>query len=475
MAQTSQTQACSKSPERIAVSTSRRAQLKVSGGSTTLEIEVLDSNFEMVATGVGKLDVMVDPGLYEIRFRDGSTQESRLVKTEAGLNAVDAPQFDAGSPAPVDRTSTSHEYHQLPVMDATAAISKECNQVGPIAGGLLVMVRNVRGEDQLPFPPDIQGRFSIVDRGQNPAAAGRPWQITPTEHWALWSAAVPAGGYALRIEDRDGSTAPTLQSLWVDSGWQTTLFIPNTVEGPAPELATVHITGVGRWEAWDDASRIAVALENVLTGLRNGRSVVPDDLNDLFHAKFVNPFLGIAAAHALLLNPNRSLKLLKTVVGNLDRLLPRNPDVIALGHRARLAGAKVKVKQNVDWPPMMYAGYRSLIRADAADPGVITDGSAAEAAAARLRLSGIWTTWDDTPTRTAGERGIDQAGRTADPAAERLRSYITSAAELQQVTPAAILDQRSLSQLALATGLPSGAVSEAVQSLQGDDRTGGVA
>lgn len=457
------------------MSTSSKSELRVSGGSTTLEIEVLDSNFEMVATGVGKLDVTVDPGLYEIRFRDGSTQESRLVKAEAGLNTVEAPQFESGSPAPVESTTTSHEYHQLPVMDATAAISRECNHLGPTAGGLLVMVRNVGGEDQLPFPPDLLQRFSIIGGGQNPAAADRPWKIRPGEHWALWSAAVPAGGYALRIEDRNDSIAPMLQSLWVDPGWQTTLFIPNTVEGPAPELATVHITRVGGWEAWDDASRIAVALENVLTGLRNGRSVVPDDLNDLFQAKFVNPFLGIAAAHALLLNPTRSLKLLKTVVGNLDRLLPRNPDVIALGHRARLAGAKVKVKQNVDWPPMMYAGYRSLIRADAADPGVITDGSAAEAAAARLRLSGIWTTWDDTPTRTVGERGVDPAGQVADPAAERLRSYITSAAELQQVTPAAILDQRSLSQLALATGLPSGAVSEAVQSLQSDDLTGGVA
>jgi hypothetical protein len=250
------------------------------------------------------------------------------------------------------------------------------------------------------------------------------------------------------------------------------VFIPNTPAGPAAELATVHIVPIGQWTPWDEGSTVAVALESVLDGLRNGRSVVPDDLDELFHAKFVNPFLGIAAAHALLLNPKPSLRQLKTVVGNLERLLPQSPDVAALGHRARAAGVKLKPRGGVVWPPIMYAGYRALLRADASSPGVIKDGSPAESAAALVRISGLWTTWvaEEATSRTrAIARDI---GKTIglvdepDPAKDRVRTYVNGAARVLEVSESDILEQKSLKQLALATGLPSASVRGAVASLK---------
>jgi hypothetical protein len=460
---------------RIDVSSSeRRTHLTVRRGSPTLEIEVLDSNFEPAGAGVGEIDVLLDPGLYEIRFREGSSYENRLVKVELGPNAVEPPHFQPASPAPVEQTSTTHEYHQEPVLQASGNIERDCAAPGPETGGILVMVRNVRGQDELPFPPDLSRQFSILNAQLEPLDPhGDAWQGDRQAGWALWSRAVLPGGYAMRIEDGEPDSEVLLQSLWVDEGWQTMLFVPNTPDGPAAELATVHVVRVGQWSPWDEGSTVAVALESVLEGLRTGRSVVPDDLGQLFHAKFVNPFLGIAAAHALLLDPRPSLAQLQTVVGNLERLLPQNPDVIALAHRATAAGATVQATESVVWPPMMYIGYRALLRADAARPGVITDGSAAEDAAARVRISGLWTTWAaeeasfGSRARDIGE-AIGLVSEEPNPATERLLAYVDGAAEIHGKRPAEILNQKSMKQLALATGLPSATVRSAVDKLKAD-------
>jgi hypothetical protein len=459
--------------ERIDVSSSRgESRLTIAGGGTTLEIEVIDSNFEAVASSVGALDIEVEPGLYELRFREGSAQTSRLLKAEAGTNVVEPPRFDPVSPAPVDNTSTTHEYHQELVIEATRWISKQ--SAGPRNGGIIVMVRNGRGADHLAFPDGLSRRFSVVDANLDAVDDfGAHWQERPDQGWALWRKAVVAGGYAIRIEDSAADGEVLYQSLWVDEGWQTMVFIPNTAEGPASELATVHIARLGEWTPWADGSATAIALESVLAGLRAGRSVVPENLGQLFEAKFVNPFLGIAAAHALLIDPASSIKLLETVVENLERLTPLNPDVIALAHRARRAGADVRPQQGVAWPPMMYIGYRALLRADANTPGVVVDNSLAESAAALLRVAGLWTTW----TRSAapsdeGARRFEIDGdadeEALDPAAERVFAYVQGAAKVAGVSQTDILSQRSLKQLALATGLPSASVRGAVSKLRAD-------
>jgi hypothetical protein len=457
------------------VSSSEPARLKVPRAGATLEIEVLDSSFQPVASGVGALDVALAPGIYEIRFREGLEHESQLHKIAPGDNVVSPPEFEPPSPAPIAETRTSQNYHQEAVLDATGAIGRDCSAPGPETGGLVVMVRNVRGQDALPFPA-VEDDFVVVDEGLEPLdPTGEHWQRGAARSgadadWALWSRAVVPGGYALRFQSV--TTAEVLyQSLWVDEGWQTMVFIPNTPDGPASELASVHVARAGEWTPFDEGSALAVALESVLDGLRAGRSVVPHDLAQLLEAKFVNPFLGIAAGHALVLDPNPSLSLLETVVANLERLVPASPDVVALGHRARYAGANVEPRDGVSWPPMMHMGYRALLRADANHPGVITDGSPAQEAAALVRLSGLWTTWaakpTSEPTRTRGTTPAADAGDEPDPATERLLAYVDDAARIGRKSRGEILNEKSVQQLAKATVLPTATVRGAVQKLKG--------
>jgi hypothetical protein len=450
------------------------SRLTVRNPSSTLEIELLDSNFASVANNVGALDVSLEPGIYELRFREGSEHEERLLKVESGPLLLDAPQFETASPAPVAQTRTSHEYHQQAVVDASRLIGAQCEAAGPAMGGVLVMVRNVAGQDDLPFPKDLHRRISVTDSTLAPIfGPNKQWQVEPGAGWALWSAALPPGGYTLR---NDAADEPEVlhQALWVESGWQTMVFIPNTADGPLPELATIHIVHAGEWVPWDEGSASAIALESVLAGLRDDRPVVPSDLDRLFEAKFVNPFLGIAAAYALLLKPHPSKRLLKTVVGNLERLLPESPDVAALSYRARKFGASVKPRP-VGWPPMFYVGYRALIRADATEPAVLVDASPAEDVAARLRVAGLYTTWAEPKPAAASRSGglaidaLNVSPEFADPATERVHAYIQSAARLQDTSPETILKKRSVTQLALATGLPTGSVRAAINQLKRRD------
>jgi hypothetical protein len=455
-----------------------QAHLTVRGAPSTLEIELVDSNFASVASSVGPLEVGLQPGIYEIRFREGTEHAEQLLKVEPGPLFLDAPQFARASPAPVERTKTSHEYHEQPVVEACAKIQRDCAGPGPETGGIVVMVRNVRGQDELAFPMDLDTLISVTDNKL--ASIGRSdeqWHLDPDAGWALWRSALKPGGYTLRTAAGDDEGEVLHQALWVEQGWQTLVFIPNTPDGPAPELATIHIVRVGEWVPWDDGSGSALALESVLAGLREGRPIVPSDLDQLFYAKFVNPFLGIAAAHALLLESRPSSRRLNTVIGNLEQLLPESPDVAALAYRARAAGAKRDVRRSVHWPPLFYVGYRALVRADAAEPGVLADGSSACAIAAQLRVAGLFTTWVE-PTKRPTPRGVardigDRIGLTTEPTnpgTERVRTYVASAARIEKTTPEKILDRRSTKQLALATGLPTATVREAVKQLEEGNR-----
>jgi hypothetical protein len=456
--------ACSRSLERTALSSSEKpTTLRIEGAAAALEVTLLNSNLEQVASSVGGLEAEIEPGLYELHFREASEQQTQLLKVGPGEErTVSAPDFEISSPAPLAGTSTSHEYHEQPVRDATTEIATDCAGPGAATGGMIVMVRNLAGQEQLSFP-DCSASLGVVDANLEPVGKCGRWEQDTAAGWAVWRAALAPGGYALRMVNPDGEVL--YQSLWVDEGWQLLMFIPNTSDGPAADLATIHLARVGEWSPDPWASEAGIALESVLDGLRSRRSVIPQDLTELFDAKFSNPFLGIAAAHALMLDPNRSsqsLSLLETVLRNLRRLVPASPDVAALEYRAADLEVPIVPQPGLSWPPIFYAGYRTLLRADAGDPAVIADDSLAERVAPMVRLAGLWTTWAEAP-RQARARG---AAPAPDVATERVRTYLEGAAEVQGRDVSQMLKGRTVEQLALATGLPANTAAKAMETLK---------
>lgn len=437
----------------------RRARVTVESPLDALEVTLLDSRFGVAAHGFGGLDARVEPGLYELQLRAGPTEETKLLKLEAGDVHNERNVFlDIPSPAPLDGTTTTREPHQHAARDAVA-------RLGP-HDGIVVMVRNLRGED---FPLDRKtlNRLQVVGKTLEPAPG--KWEADRRQGFATWAARTGPGGVALRLAARSSDGVPTYEyrPVWVAPGWHVLVFVPNTRAGPAPEQATIHLARRGLpWEPWNESAGIGRALDLALFGLRKGRPVVPRDLlRLLLRTKFRNPMLGVVGAHALLAQPKPDFRLFDTVLGNLRNLLrPDHPDVAGLAwlgeeRRHRPRARKPIPLAPVRWPPTFLTAYEALLRLDALRPGTLARGSAAERAAAQLDLSGVWTSWAEARRRA----GSEQAAREA--AHERVEEYVRGVATLHRIDETEALGRVNERQTALTVGLPLGVTVRALGEL----------
>jgi hypothetical protein len=409
------------------VSSSRKARVDVRSPLAAVEFALLDSSLRQVASGVGGLDARVEPGLYQLEVRAGPRVDSELLKLAPGEVHRDlGVSLEFPSAAPIEGTTTSQEVQQQAALEGSERVAAEA---GPPAG-LVVVVRNVRGQEETALNRRTTNRLSLFDQELRPVESfRRSWQLDGAQGWATWSHRLEPGGYVLRSRYRRGSHSPAAtidQSLWLSPGWQTLIFIPNTSVGPASGIASIHMTDVEeRWApGWDPQSQEAGnALEIALWGLREGRSVLPDDLLGLLlGAKFSNPMLGIVGAHSLLLEPRFDVPRFETVMRNLRSLVPEHPDVAALswlGIEARRGPARRRTTAfptiEVGWPPMLAASYSGLVRLDALARGGVVTGSVAEAIAANLVVRGVWTSWRALPTpgRAASARPRPRAAKSA--------------------------------------------------------------
>jgi len=485
------------------MSSSRRARVEVGSPNSSLEFSLLNSHFQEVASGTGSLTARVDPGIYQLQVRAGPRVESSLLALEpGGVHRDLGVQLEYPSAAPLPGTTTSHEFQQQAVVEAS---TKLVGEPGP-ASGLVVVVRNGRGQESLPFDASIVKGFSLRDEGLRLVREfARGWKVERSEHWATWSGRLPPGGYCLRStrpESTSGAAGATVdQALWLSPGWQTLVFVPNTVLGPDTDNASIHMTTtMAPWTPgwWDpNTEQSNTALELALWGLREGRPTVPDNLVDLLlHSKFQNPMLGIVGAYSLLLAPSVDFPRLDVVLANLGGIVPDHPDVAALGwlraEAERTARGPAGYPQiAVAWPPMLCAGYSGLIRNDARTTGGILPGTTAEAIAPNLLTQSVWTSWlplpgtvrSTSPRRRAGpgggggrksalppepprSRSRSAAKPQPDPATARVERYLDEVARLSTAsTPAEALTQTSREQISVATSLPVGSVDRAIDEL----------
>ncbi len=473
----------------------------------SVELALVAWDFRPVASALGHLVVDVPAGVYQVVARAGPAIERRLVNLEAGGTFRDdnvTVRFP--SAAPVNGTSTSHEYHE----ELAAAASRQPKIVVPGGdAGLVLMVRDVRGQNGPPLDPSELAPFRILTASISSVDDFESgWTFRPSDGAAAWSAQLQHGPYILGLfaaptpqgAPRAFAETSVLQSVWLPAGWQTLIFVTTGERGPDLASASIHLVPLGSgWAPYQ--VEVDQALELAQWGLREGRAVVPDDLMSLLlGSKFQDPWLGIVAAHGLLLRPALDPSLLGTVLSNLDQLVPGHPDVAGL--RGLVTERGIDLAQappaGIAWPPMLLASYRGLIRADARDPGVIADGSMAERVAASLSYQGIWTSWswfdgagggeatavgdarslgeavdgaardtELTPERVMVELG-DRPGEirsidVGDLAAVRVRRYLLSVADLEDPDE---LPERfatmSPQEIGLATSLPAASVDRAL-------------
>ncbi|MFG2503086.1 hypothetical protein ACGFSB_33375 [Streptomyces sp. NPDC048441] len=434
-------------------------------------VTVTDSAFREVAHAMGTIDTTLPPGIYRIEQRFGGEVESRLVEvgTEAFTERLALPRMP--TPTPVEGTPTTREDHREA---ATRWSTRSTHGEGPPT--LMVLIRNLRRGWQLdPFALEIaDGTGAAVDGG----AGG--WEPAGGQEWSAWSCQLPPGGYRLRLRRQPADGLPLAQALHVLDGWTTLVFVSNGPQGPQPQFASIQMVrqGVG-WQPTDRTHDLA--MEAALSGLRQGIDLVSTrQLLRLFDSRSVsgsvNPFVGTIGVHALLLHPAPDLERIGSILEHLVPYAPFHPDIAAL---CTLLDEPVPP---VTSPPMLAASCRLLVRADAADHGILQDGSVAESAAAHLVGRGVWTTWLEQERRQGAARGgpvpraageAGDAGGTrrssraaaADPA-DRVKRYVREIASVEDKSVDDVLSSMEPKDLCRRTGLPHKAVDQAIEELR---------
>ena len=487
-----------------------RARLTLGSATGLVELTLLAADFTTIARGTGTLSLDLDPGVYEVVARAGPATVRRLIRLAPG-QVREETGFDVPFPAaaPVEGTSTTLAYQRDLVIEATGL------GPAPTAGeaGLVIVVRDPQGYDGPPVTRLDTDRLRLLDDHLQP----RPgfvaqWKISEREAVATWAGIVPPGGYVLRVElgpSGPASSGPTGdvvdQSIWLAPGWQTIVFLTRGSQGPRLASASIHMSRLGT--AWNpNRGGSAEPLELGLWGLRRDRpalAVAPLTSGVARDATVENPMLGIVLAHSLLLEQRDGARL-DELLTDLDRQVPGHPDLIALhaladdgpgvppGNGSVQRGGRVVPVDGVTWPPMLLASYLALVGRDAAEPGTVSPDTVAERAAANISVHGIWTAWRPlplvepaSPARQSAEGEGEGGGtvarvlavlaqdpsrlsgfRRADPAVQRVASYLTAVADLEG--PDGRSDrfrEMNRSRIALATHLPSAVVERAFRTI----------
>ncbi len=406
-------------------SSSSRVQVALATPQGPLEMRLYDHRHRLVTRGFERIERRLRPGLYRLQIDAGPTVDERIL-TIGPKGLVDTElRVEMPSAAPVEGTSTTHEYHAYPAQE----LSRRPKRSFGHGGRLVIFVRSMEGEQRSPVDVDS---LELVDSRQSLLATGAAdFEQQPADGWAGFSADVEPGGYALRLRrprrSRDGMEETVDQSIWVEEDWTTLVFVPyrQRVGRPQPEYASVHMTHLGQgFDPYEPSMQGAnLALEIALSGLRQGRAVVPRNLKQLMlRGKFGNPMLGIVGA-LVLLHGETNWRLFHTVRRNLQRLVPNHPDVHALHVMAKHkrgddSGSRIP---ETAWPPMLYACYQGLIERDAGEESrIVPEGSIADLAASRLVAQGPWTQWRafETDLGTDFERQLEQLMKQVKAAAE---------------------------------------------------------
>jgi hypothetical protein len=383
-------------------SSSALVPIKLQTPQGPLELRLYDHHHQLVKRSFGSVELNGAPGLYRLEIDAGSTTEEHyLTVGPSGLRNLGL-TVAMPSAAPVAGTSTVHEYHAFPAQDLSNKPSGSFGQ----GGRLMIFVRSMEGDQRSPV--NVQP-LSLVDARQNVlvGSGGSAFVEQPSDGWAGFSADVDPGGYAVRLRRRQRShqslsDEETIdQSVWVEQGWTTLVFIPyrQLVGWPEPEFASIHMARIseGFRPYEQDSQGASLALEVALSGLRQGRAVVPQQLVDLMlQRKFINPMLGIVGALVLLQSEVTNWRLFNTVRANLQKLVPHHPDLDALhvmAKRKRDDDSESRIPAAA-WPPMLYACYRGIIDSDNQERRrIVAADSVADLAASRLLAQGPWTQW----------------------------------------------------------------------------------
>lgn len=379
-------------------------------GDAASEISVIDSNYERVAKSVGQHARFDLPGgMYVVKVKSGDKLQKQLINLNAkGPQDISFEPVAFSSPAPLEGTSKTHEYH---VANA-AAHSQKVDQTLGAGSELYVFVRDWTSDENRP-----KTRVEQPAKGLTLSGLNTSWVIDlnddsfpgdPTgDAWKACNLTLDPGNYILTLQKADGTC--TQQTLTTCPGWQTQVFLLLKEYGNEPDnrradLANAAIymarMGTGGFNPYRQTlqNETARTTELARRGLVNKRRVLTEDtLREVLMGKSENPMLGILGGYLLLLDDVVNEDLLCDVVHNLRGMLGlEHPDVEALAIRAFGHTA-----YRYTAPPMLFPAWSIVLQASVTQPDIIPEDSLANGIADRLWGGMPWLLWTPSVTLSA--------------------------------------------------------------------------
>jgi len=369
------------------------------------EIFLINSRFELVERGVGRLTTKVEPGLYKVKYRAGSRVVEEHVEVGAlpPIFLVTAPPVPYLSSAPLATAETTHEYHQ----GAAGTLSRTVHEHVGEGSEIFVFARVWTEERHRQRVPPVPRKHHPAQGLSLRSADGSllvDLEKASKVHlghdpWSGCTVSVAPGAYRLRVDTpRWGALE---QTIIASEGWQTQVFLlqddyaegaPSRTRRPEyrPDLSEASILmarkGIGFDPGNDDLRLVELARQSLVSG-RN--ILTSEDLDRLFTKKKTRPWLGIYGAHALLSKPGSKGEI-AAIAKALDTIVPEHPDVQAL-HLALARRPSTKV--TFAMPPMLESSWSIVVAKAANQPGLVPDDSLASKVAPILWGNGPWLIW----------------------------------------------------------------------------------
>jgi hypothetical protein len=341
-------------------------------------ILIFDASFQPVGTGVGRLTLPLDGGIYKARFEAGDRLADVLFEVGDAPITVNGPALYFSSPIPLSNTSTNHEYQYYPSRD----LASKPPLAAPGNGGqVFVFARDSRQEHNKPPPgaPQWQGlrirnakHESVFDIDPNGILA-------PESGFASVKLELDPGLYFLEQPDCAHPDMVLKLPFVVCEGWCTHVYIdsknsckPDSPTTPVHEVfrvfdlagaAMVMLRVNASTQLDEDVARLS---EIARQGLMHSQEAVSEqELEEMLDGKREFPMLGLYAAHVLLARPEKNWEKVARIAQHLQRWLGNgHPDVnVLLGLCAR-HGIALNAPPSSVWPPLLATSWDLAVAND---------------------------------------------------------------------------------------------------------------
>lgn len=423
------------------------AQVRIEVPHWLASVSLLDNDLKPVAFDaritqvpdepfLGRLDVALPPGPYQVNVTIDGKSQSKWVVAEANAHATLAAEtwtelkLDSSLPMPASAPATmaNDRYARIASMSVPRGA-----QAGARLGlfGTAIVPCSQTEASQTPAPNiclaeqdaprDFDFDMTILDEhGETVvslADSSVRRYVAPRQLWRCFLDLEP-GAYVLRSRvpaPRAASEAPLryrLQPLFLCPGLDHHLFF--RCDGPADlTTLTMHVTHIG--QGYDPLRTEAVAADGVLTALANGQAqqllLGSATLGHLLEGEIANPWLGVLAAYGLgsgPLEPHIQAQI-DDIVAYLERgPLRHHPDVQLLLLRDDDPGPAL-----LRYPPMLLAAMRRLQRMAVERAGLIAPESLLDRLPSRLAADTAWTAWIEEATPAPAPPSAPAAGERA--------------------------------------------------------------